>query len=75
MGTCERSQIDDLNGEAVFPLELFRGLERLPHRRGVGDDRQVATFARDARLADRHDVIAARHLGLDATVQILVLEE
>src|SRR6185437_15897560 len=39
------------------------------------DDRDVAALAGDTRLADRHDVIAARHRFFDATVQILVLEE
>src|SRR2546430_16884255 len=64
----------------LFPYTtLFRspvgGLERLPHRRTVGHDREVFPLACESRLADRsHDLLTLGELLLDAAIQPLVLE-
>jgi len=62
---------------ALFTPEIrdvFRRLKRFPDRRRVGDDRDVLPLASNARLTDRREMISRRHLFLDATVEILVLE-
>ena len=72
---AERPQVDDLDRQPVFLLQLLGRVQRFPDARRVGDDRQILALARRAGLADRDDVITRRHRLLDATVEILVLEE
>src|SRR5579872_4179123 len=53
----------------------FRRFQRDVQHGGVGDDAQVTTWPRHARLAQRHDVILRRQVLLDAPVKHFVLEE
>ena len=70
----ERAKVDDLGLDALGG-ELLRSDQRnLQHAR-VGDDRDVAAFARHARNAERHgEVGVVRHFALHA-VQIRALQE
>ena len=67
----ERPEVDHLDRDAVR-LELVRRLEAVVDALHRGDERDVATFAHDGRLAEPAG--RAVHLALER-VQALVLEE
>ena len=73
-GASVRRSID-LDREAILRSSSSAASSAFHTVGAVRDDREVRSLPRDARLADRHEVIARRHLALDAPVQVLVLEE
>ncbi len=56
-------------------LSSLGGFQRGVHHGRISNDAEVATFAGDARLAQRHDVIFRRNFFFDAAIKIFVLEE
>ena len=66
------AKVDDLDFDA-FACQDFRSLERAMHHDRGGDDRNIAAFAPDRGLADRHAIGFLRHLALHL-VEKLVLE-
>src|SRR6185312_14140060 len=61
--------------QAILFLQLLRRLERLPHGSRIRDDRKAGAFSSEPCLPDGNEVVAIRQLLLDATIEILVLEE
>src|ERR1700694_3955945 len=63
----QRAAVPHLDRRLVFLFHQLRGLERTPHRRPVGDDREVFPLPRQPGLADRREnLFAFRQLLLDA---------
>ena len=67
---AERADVDDL----ARRVDRIGGKLAHRHHRAVRDQRHVATLAGDARLAERHDVLALRHLAARRAVHELRLE-
>src|SRR3990172_1544095 len=62
---AQRAQIDDLCIDSFLGQHVRRAKRRLEHA-PVGHDRHVLAGALNVALAERHDVVAVRHLALDA---------
>src|SRR5215469_795313 len=62
-----RAQVDNFDVNTIFQQDLCR-FERNVEHGSVGDDAEVATFARHPGLAQRHDVILGRHVFLNAPI-------
>ena len=69
----ERARVEHLDRDALR-LGLLGRLQRLVHEPADGDDRHVAPFAVDARLAERDRLELLRHVLLER-VERPVLEE
>ena len=70
----KRPEIHDLTINALS-RRLVGRIKRLVKHRAPDDDRDVFALANDARLAQRHRVIALRHLALGRTINSLRLKE
>src|SRR5213080_2139274 len=69
----QRAQVEDLDGDVFLP-ELLRRLVGCPDHRAPGDDGDVVALAMNASLPEGRLVALVRNLGLDAAVEVLVLE-
>src|ERR1700683_1770810 len=70
----DRAQVEDFEIDSVLGQKVG-GFERSMDHRGVGDEAEVVTFAREVRFADGDDVILGGNFALDAAIKIFVLEE
>ena len=72
----KRPQVDNLGVDSLL-LQPVGRVERRVHHRPVSNNRKVAAFATDCRLADRDYVVVRRYFLFDLriAVQELVLEE
>ena len=67
----EAADVHDLRAR----VQLLGRLEAGLHHGAVGDERDIAAFAGDPRLPERHDVLALGHLAARAAVEGLRLHD
>ena len=70
----DSAQVEDFEIDSLFAKNLRRFQSGVHHGR-IGDDAEVAAFAGDAGLADRHNVVVRGNFVFNAAVEIFVLEE
>src|SRR5271168_1694039 len=70
----QRAQVEDLNRDTIFLFDDARGVNRLPERATISNDRKIGALLANLRDAERNRELAFRNILLEAAIEALMFE-